>query len=175
MICAVMSSSKIAGADLFCKEIIFLQKVIISHPTRPEIFLALRRSAHDAKRPNDWDLAGGHVLFGEDSKESLLREVKEEVGIGIKDIFPIQVTTTYEKEQSICKLLIGYRGIALSDKIELSPEHTSYLWVSFEEFKELTNTRFLLDLAAIAKKYDQLRLHWQTFDLAQGDIRNCLG
>lgn len=136
--------------NMFCKDVNFLQKVVIFHPKEHKKFLALRRSQTDSARPGDWDLVGGHVKFGEDGKESIQRETEEEVDIGIKNLLVVHIDITYPTEK-VCKLFIGYTGLATSEVIHLSGEHDSYLWVTAEEFKKLTKTQFLLDLADAIK------------------------
>ncbi len=147
-----MSLPNTLNTDLFCNEVNFLQKIVLFHPTDSHKFLALKRSASDESRPNDWDLVGGHVIFGEENEESLHREAREEADIEISGIHPIQVTTIYQKEGKVCKLFIGYEGIANTEVIHISTEHSSYMWVTSEEFRKLTQTSFLLDLVAIATK-----------------------
>lgn len=137
--------------NMFCKDVNFLQKVVIFHPTNPHKFLALHRSASDSARPSDWDLIGGHVIFGETNQDSIKREAKEEANIEIEKLIPILVAITYQTEK-ICKLFIGYKGTTPIDKIQISGEHDSYSWVTSSEFKKLTKTQFLLDLVDAAAK-----------------------
>lgn len=44
-----------------------------------------RRSSNKKKNPNIWSKTGGHIIAGEDPKDALKREVKEELGINIID------------------------------------------------------------------------------------------
>jgi 8-oxo-dGTP diphosphatase len=61
---------------------IFGQKCIIYDRIKKKI-LILRRSNYK-KDGGLWDLIGGSVDFGEDSKEAIIREGYEETGIKIK-------------------------------------------------------------------------------------------
>jgi 8-oxo-dGTP diphosphatase len=50
-----------------------------------EFLLALRDNKPGIPYPNHWDLIGGHVEEGETPEEALVREVKEELDIEIKE------------------------------------------------------------------------------------------
>jgi len=50
-----------------------------------EFFLALRDNKPGIPFPNHWDLIGGHVEEGETPEEALVREVKEELDIDLKE------------------------------------------------------------------------------------------
>ncbi len=58
---------------------------IILENDKGEFLLALRDDKSWIPFPNHWDLIGGHVEDGETPEEALVREVKEELGIDIKD------------------------------------------------------------------------------------------
>jgi 8-oxo-dGTP diphosphatase len=58
---------------------------IILENDKGEFLLALRDDKSWIPFPNHWDLIGGHVEEGETPEEALVREVKEELGIDIKD------------------------------------------------------------------------------------------
>lgn len=50
----------------------------------------LKRS-DKTKRAHGWDLAGGGLDEGEDPREGIAREIKEEAGLDVKNIFSIAV------------------------------------------------------------------------------------
>jgi 8-oxo-dGTP diphosphatase len=58
---------------------------IILENDKGEFLLALRDNKSWIPFPNHWDLIGGHVEEGESPEEALVREVKEELDIDIKD------------------------------------------------------------------------------------------
>ncbi len=58
---------------------------IILENDRGEFLLALRDNKSWIPFPHHWDLIGGHVEEGETPEEALVREVKEELDIDIKD------------------------------------------------------------------------------------------
>ncbi len=58
---------------------------IILENDKGEFLLALRDNKPTIPFPNHWDLIGGHVEEGETPEEALVREVKEELDIDIRE------------------------------------------------------------------------------------------
>jgi 8-oxo-dGTP diphosphatase len=58
---------------------------IILENDKGEFLLYLRDNKPDIPFPDHWDLIGGHVEEGETPEEALIREVKEELDIDLKD------------------------------------------------------------------------------------------
>ncbi|HEX2969831.1 MAG TPA: NUDIX domain-containing protein [Bacteroidales bacterium] len=58
---------------------------IIFENDRGEILLYLRDNKPGIPFPDHWDLIGGHVEEGETPEEALVREVREEIGIDLKE------------------------------------------------------------------------------------------
>jgi 8-oxo-dGTP diphosphatase len=132
---------------MFTDDIKFLQKAVVFHPENEDLFLALKRSSISHSRPNEWDLPGGNVLFGELHENSLRKEISEEANLEIEKICPMQVVTNYDKTKEIYYIFIGYRCKAKTDQIKISEEHSEYKWVDKKEFISLRPAQFLIDLA----------------------------
>jgi 8-oxo-dGTP diphosphatase len=64
-----------------------MQKIaaIILENDKGEFLLALRDNKSWIPFPNHWDLIGGHVEDGETPEEALVREIKEELDIDLKE------------------------------------------------------------------------------------------
>jgi len=82
--------------------------------------LLLLRSAGE-KFPNKWDLPGGHIHVGEDPKDGLVREVKEETGVTLTE--PIE--KLYEEGN-----ITFYKAQMPDQKITLSHEHDEHKFVT---------------------------------------------
>lgn len=104
------------------------QKCIVFN-TEGKILL-LKRS-NKAGGSGEWSLPGGGLEKGEDTVESIKREVDEETQIEIYDIKLVNVITFIEGDDSV--LMICYRAKTDSDKITLNWEHDEYKWVTREE------------------------------------------
>ena len=78
---------------------------------------------------NTYQFPGGHVELDEDKEEALIREIKEETGIGIKDVSgPFMEIVTYAKryfgsDKNVCNRIFYYK--VLSDDTP-NLEETNY-------------------------------------------------
>lgn len=98
--------------------------------------LTIRRSKTSPTRPFYWDLPGGILDFGEDAKEAIMREIKEETDLEVKNLSIIDVATWHEGDSywvTIC-----YSAQPIDTKVTLSYEHDDFKWVSPAEFQQLT-------------------------------------
>ena len=76
---------------------------IILENDKRELLLYLRDNKPGITFPNHWDLIGGHLEDGETPGEALLREVKEELNIDLKEY------TFYKKY--VCLIGDAYQNI----------------------------------------------------------------
>jgi 8-oxo-dGTP pyrophosphatase MutT (NUDIX family) len=131
-------------------------KAIIKYTNK---YLILRR-ASDTKAEGCWDLAGGYVGENEDPKEALIREVKEETGLDIKDI-KLKNTSSFEVNGKKLHVAI-YEVVSVTDNVYLNPsvdnrekfawshkprpEHSEFKWIKYkDEIEELNMIDILKD------------------------------
>ena len=96
--------------------------------TKLNKYLVLKKSGTENINPNTFDIPGGRIEFGEDLKNEVDREVKEETGldVAIKQVFN---AWTFIKKGSDFQL-VGIDFLCTTDqnKIKLSKEHLSFEW-----------------------------------------------
>jgi 8-oxo-dGTP diphosphatase len=99
-----------------------------------KVFLAKRAKGELA---GYWEFPGGKIEKGETSKEAIIREIKEELGI---DIIPVQVVGTFQHEYdfAVIKMTLIECKIADDVQIILDGSHSEYTWT------DLKNHRFHL-------------------------------
>lgn len=102
-------------------------------------FLALYKQKDEA-----WfyDLPGGRREFGESPEETLVREIREELGITVKPIKLIDTWHIVKNQYQVIGLL--YLCHANSNDFTLSQEHDRYEWIPIEEAADLVHNRDFL-------------------------------
>ena len=86
------------------------------------------------KFPGKWDLPGGHLHIGEDPKDGLIREVREETGITLSE--PIE--KLYEEDN-----ITFYKAQMPDQKVTLSHEHDDHKFVTSETMPENISGKFV--------------------------------
>ena len=98
--------------------------------------LLLKRSGSEDCYKNLWETPGGKINFGEDLKEALRREVKEETNLDIEVLIPIN-TWSFFRDDKTYVVGITFLCKPLTEEIHLGEEHVDYKWVSKNELDEL--------------------------------------
>lgn len=93
-------------------------------------FLVIFKSDTEEISPNEIDIPGGRLRFGEEVEEGLRREVEEELGIKIEILRPSRVWGFVKDDLH----LVGITFLAnyVSGDIKLSGEHTNFQWIDKE-------------------------------------------
>ncbi len=107
--------------------------------------LLQKRSLKKEKNAGLWDLTAGHVASGETLIESLIREIKEEIGINIKED-EIKLLSKYwrkEKyredfiENELDYIYILDKNIDIKDIKVQEEEVDDVKWIDLTDFKEM--------------------------------------
>lgn len=98
--------------------------------------LALRRSGTAPSRPLHWDLPGGDLDFGEDVRDGIAREVREETGLEVRDIQLLEVISGLNDKAEFW-VTICYTARPMTTEVVLSYEHDDFQWVTPDEFAKL--------------------------------------
>ena len=107
------------------------QKAIIYN--NEDKILILHRTSKAPSNPNNWDLPGGDLDYGEDVVTGIIREIKEETGLICKEIKPFDVES-HIGENGEFWVTIAYKCKYESGNIKLSFEHDKFKWIKKEEF-----------------------------------------
>ncbi len=99
-------------------------------------FLLLKRSENQLY-PNIWQMVTGKIREKEKAYETVMREIKEETNLSIKNLFVVpHVNPFYNSTENSMNLVPVFVAIVPSDsKVVISDEHQKYKWVVKKEAK----------------------------------------
>lgn len=99
--------------------------------------LLIQRNLDDANNPGLWEIPGGKIDSGELPLTSLIREVKEEVGLNIRPISPTLAGWSYyitgQGKYAGMLYLPLYTVFETNDEVSLGTEHCSLSWLPWAE------------------------------------------
>ena len=98
--------------------------------------LTIRRTKTAPSRPLHWDLPGGLLEFGEDTKDAIIREVKEETNLKIKNPIVMDARSKFSDNGEFW-VTICYVARSTDKKVILSYEHDDIKWVTPNGFQKL--------------------------------------
>ena len=106
-----------------------------------------------------WEVSGGGVQAGEESKEAVLREVKEETGIDVSDA-PCELALTYHRENpgkgdNYFVDVYLFRKDFDESEVHIQVEETlDFRLATFEEIKALADQGIFLHFDSIRKVFE---------------------
>lgn len=102
--------------------------------------LVLRRSASKDHAPGEWEPGSGRVEPGESPLEAVRREAKEETGLEIEVLGPIDTFHYYRGNAREEAIGIAFHCRPTGGELALSPEHDEAKWVPVERLHEVECT-----------------------------------
>jgi 8-oxo-dGTP diphosphatase len=123
---------------------------IILENDNGEFLLALRDNKPGIPFPNHWDLIGGHVEEGETPEEALVREVKEELNIDLKEysFFKIYECLNGDAYENTKYIYTGKINIPIEEITLLEGERPQYF-----AREEIPNVKFANIMKSIVLDY----------------------
>ena len=134
----------------------FAQKALI---TNGKQLLLVKKSNDDPHHPNEWEIPGGRIEFGENLEEHLKREIMEEVGLEIEIGAPFGMWTWIMKKgsdeiqviavASICTVVSG----SLTSQNQVEDDFLSQIqWVDYDKVLDLP---IIQDVYPLIKRFIQ--------------------
>jgi 8-oxo-dGTP diphosphatase len=85
-----------------------------------------------------WDVPGGRMEGGEDIEETLRRELREELpSIGRIEVGELLHAARVPTDEALGLVLLYYRVMAEVPTVELSDEHSGYIWAGVGDLPAL--------------------------------------
>lgn len=114
--------------------IVYKQKVLI-----------IQRSKDDEIDAGIWEFAGGKLEFGEDLLDCLKREIKEEVNLCVT-VEGLLYATTFKTDPVRQVVILTYLCHTNNDNVNLSNEHSDFIWADKEHLLKLLAAPIIKDL-----------------------------
>ena len=108
--------------------------------------LLLSKRAQHKINPLMWEFTTGSILAGEDSKEGIIREIKEELGIIFKmeDAIYFKEVKRNEYPSDFKDLWLFKKDVNLKDITFPDGEAIEAKWVTIEEFMNMVNNKEII-------------------------------
>jgi len=107
------------------KQFFFAQKAFITNEGN---LLLVKKSADDPYHPNEWEVPGGRMDFGEKVEEHIAREVMEEVGIEIEAGKPFAIWTWQMHKvnalgESVASQVVAVARLCVPKSLNIDTQH----------------------------------------------------
>lgn len=141
-------TGKVMERGMFSEELIHLGADVWIVNSKNEILIQ-KRSSTKKNSPNLWMMTGGSAIAGENSKDTIVREVKEELGINIvtQNLLLIkQYKVKHEKNPPV--FLDTYflkQEININDIVIQEEELSEVKWATWEECEKIHKDKQFLD------------------------------
>lgn len=101
--------------------------------------LIQKRNENLKRNPGKWAFTGGAVDTNETSLEGAIREVKEEIGIDIKDD-EIEYLLSFKREKGFVDIWLVKKDVAIDELVLQKEEVSEAKWVSLKELIKLVES-----------------------------------
>jgi 8-oxo-dGTP diphosphatase len=107
--------------------------------------LMIRRSADRDHAPGEWECGSGRVEAGEEPRDAVIREAREETGLDVEIVGAVEAFHYYRgpaREEAIC---IAYHCRVRGGEVRLSNEHDAAEWVPLDRVAAIPVSQPLRD------------------------------
>lgn len=107
-------------------------------------YLIQKRAPVKKIEPNLWAMIGGSVILGENSKQAIVRELKEELNINI-DINKLEFLTRFKVGSLIVDTFVLEFDYDIKNMELKADEVSDVKWLSVEEIEKLVNNNLFFE------------------------------
>lgn len=88
------------------------------------------------KDRNEWELPGGQVEPGESTRQTLVRELREETGLDVSP-GPLLLAEPFEVVPGVVVFVVAYGATAEDQMLKMSAEHTALAYMPLTSFRDI--------------------------------------
>ena len=99
--------------------------------------LLLKRSRDKDHAPGEWELGSGRVRQGESALGAVYREAKEETGLEVEVVGPLDTFHFYRGQSRTEAIGITFHCRASDGEVRLSSEHDEVKWVPIAQLPDV--------------------------------------
>ncbi|OIO43297.1 hypothetical protein CO155_02295 [Candidatus Pacearchaeota archaeon CG_4_9_14_3_um_filter_35_19] len=142
-----------------------MQKKILTFIIHEKKILALYSEPHPQHDKGGWFVVTGSVEENEDFEEAVSREVMEETGLMVEEIFSLNWGSVYNWDNKICEEH-NFVSFVNSKKVTLNEEHSKYEWLDIDKFIEIIKWDDNKELLGkVLKKALNRKIHFRNFTI----------
>jgi len=135
-----------------------------------EILLSLRKAPGVPGLDGKWELPGGKIEFGETPEQTIVREIREELGIEVvpRRLLPYLHTNLWEYEHAIQHVVLAcYECETLQEVFPKTGEGVRWCHINQIDFTStLPGTKEFVSLAVENEWFDRLYIEFESVDSA---------
>jgi 8-oxo-dGTP diphosphatase len=135
-----------------------------------EILLSLRKAPGVPGLDGKWELPGGKIEFGETPEQTIVREIREELGIEVvpRRLLPYLHTNLWEYEHAIQHVVLAcYECETLQEVFPKTGEGVRWCHINQIDFTStLPGTKEFVSLAVENEWFDRLYIEFENVDSA---------
>jgi 8-oxo-dGTP diphosphatase len=141
-----------------------------------QVLLSMRRAPGVAGLDGKWELPGGKVEFGETPEQTVVREIREELGMAIVPtrLLPYLHTNLWKYEHSVQHVILACYECEMKEKGVLSSHGDDARWFHVNQIQfdsTLPGTREFVSLATRNEWFDKVYIEFECVDSSRNASR----